>query len=240
MAASLPFGLLVLVTVPLLGKCELRLNAGCKIETLRACGDDYVPYKKGPHLHESGQEFDEGCKKDKTQIPCTLKFINDCTDGLPKAASLVAIKALEENIEAVCNVGSDPYKNYQRGIKCMNSHGDKLHKCVKNFLTILERAIVKAPAKDVIHYTCCSYHDTVDCLSNSLTPCESVGSKDFMVRVVEEMFGETLNLVCGSYTKGSPNCKSLPQLPRLGAKDRRVNNIVELLLEAAGTLGRKN
>ncbi|XP_050037831.1 uncharacterized protein [Dermacentor andersoni] len=240
MAASLHLGLLVLGTVSLLGRCELKLNAGCKVETLRACGDDYVPYKKGPHLHESGQEFDEGCKKDRTQIPCTLKFINECTDGLPKASALVAIKALEENVEAICNVGSDPYKNYQKGIKCMNSQGGKLHKCIKDFVSTMERAIVKAPAKDVIHYTCCSYHDTVECLSKSLTPCESVGSKDFIIRVVEEMFGETLNLVCGRYTKGSENCKSLPQLPRLGAKDRRVSNIVEILLEAAGTLGRKH
>ncbi|KAH7972377.1 hypothetical protein HPB52_011540 [Rhipicephalus sanguineus] len=147
MAASLGFTLLVLFAVPLLGKCELSLKPGCKVETLRACGDDFIPYKKGPHLHESGQEFDEGCN---------------------------------------------------------------------------------------------SYSQTVDCLYNALAPCKSVGAQDYMVGIVEEMFGETLNLVCGRYKKGSTECKSLPQLPRLGAKDRRLDNVVEILLEAAGTLGRKN
>ncbi|KAL1428759.1 hypothetical protein MTO96_016891 [Rhipicephalus appendiculatus] len=240
MAASLGISLLFFLAVPLLGKCELKLNPGCKVETLRACGDDFIPYKKGPHLHESGQEFDEGCKKDKTQLPCTIKFINDCTDGLSKAAALVAVKALEENVEAACAVGSDAYNKYQKGIKCMNSQGAKLHKCISNFKGILERAVVKAPPKDVIHYTCCSYSETVDCLSDALAPCKSVGAQDYMVGIVEEMFGETLNLVCGRYKKGSAECKSLPQLPRLGAKDRRLDNIVEILLEAAGTLGRKN
>ncbi|KAH6925060.1 hypothetical protein HPB50_000220 [Hyalomma asiaticum] len=150
------------------------------------------------------------------------------------------MKALEENIEAICIVGSDPYKDYQRGIKCMNSHGGEIHKCVKGFHNTLERAILKGPAQETIHYTCCSYHDAVDCIANALTPCESVGSKDFMIGVIEQMFGETLNLVCGRYTKGSQNCRSLPQLPQLGAKDRRIGNLVELLLEAASTLGRKN
>ncbi|KAH7972378.1 hypothetical protein HPB52_011541 [Rhipicephalus sanguineus] len=207
---------------PYKGKCELTLQPGCKVETLRACGDDYIPYKNDPHLHESGQEFEEGCKKDKVQIPCTLKFINDCTIGLSKAAALVAVKALEENIEAACSVGSEAYNNYQKIIKCMNSQGAKLHKCMNDFQGILERAVVKAPTKDIIHYTCW------------------VGAQDYMVKIAEDMFGETLNLVCGRYKKGSAECKSLPPLPRLGAKDRRLNNVVEILLEAAGTLGRKN
>ncbi|KAL1428760.1 hypothetical protein MTO96_016892 [Rhipicephalus appendiculatus] len=240
MAPGYCYRLLVLLAAPLLGTCQLQLSDGCKVETLRACGEDFIPYTKGPHLHESGTEFDEGCKRDKLQIPCTLDFINQCTEGLSKAAALVAVKALEENIEAVCNVDSDPYNEFQRGIKCMNSHGAEIHKCIKGFHDTLERAIMKGPVKETVHYTCCSYHDTLDCISNALTPCESVGSKDFMIGVIEQMFGETLNLVCGRYTKGSENCQSLPQLPQLDAKDRRIDNMVELLLEAAGTIGRKD
>ncbi|KAL3210751.1 hypothetical protein MRX96_036900 [Rhipicephalus microplus] len=218
MASGHYYRLLVLLAAPLLGTCQLQLSDGCKVETLRACGEDFIPYSKGPYLHESGTELDEGCKRDKVQIPCTLNFINECTEGLSKAAALVAVKALEENIEAVCNVGSDPYKEFQRGIKPSS----------------------KGSVKETVHYTCCSYHDTLDCISSALDPCESVGSKDFMIGVIEQMFGETLNLVCGRYTKGSDNCKSLPQLPPLDAKDRRIGNMVEVLLEAAGTIGRKN
>nr|XP_037275350.1 uncharacterized protein LOC119168003 [Rhipicephalus microplus] len=240
MASGHYYMLLVLLAAPLLGTCQLQLSDGCKVETLRACGEDFIPYSKGPYLHESGTELDEGCKRDKVQIPCTLNFINECTEGLSKAAALVAVKALEENIEAVCNVGSDPYKEFQRGIKCMNSHGVQIHKCIKGFHDTVERAIIKGSVKETVHYTCCSYHDTLDCISSALDPCESVGSKDFMIGVIEQMFGETLNLVCGRYTKGSDNCKSLPQLPPLDAKDRRIGNMVEVLLEAAGTIGRKN
>ncbi|KAH7942356.1 hypothetical protein HPB49_023336 [Dermacentor silvarum] len=240
MASCRGYCLLIFLVTPLLGSSQLQLNAGCKVETLHACGEDYIPFTKGPHLHESGKELEDGCKRDKVQILCALNFINDCTEGLSRATALVAVKALEENIEAICNVGSDPYKKYQRDIKCLNAHGEKIHKCIKGFHNFLERVIVKGPAEEVIHYTCCSYQDTLDCIGDALASCETVGSKDFMIGVIEQMFGETLNLVCGRFTKGSEGCRTLPQLPELGAKDRRIDNLVEVLLEAAGSLGRKS
>lgn len=230
----------VLLAASLIGASQAYLKAGCKIETLRACGNDYTPYANGPHLHESGQEFYEGCKRDRVQVPCTLKFIKDCTEGVARAAALVAVKALEENIEAICVVGSEPYKNYQRGIKCMNSHGDKMHKCMQSFHDILEQAVVKGPSSEVLHYTCCAYHELLDCVYKTLTPCESVGSKDLMIDVLNQVFGETLNLVCGRYTKGSSACQALPPLPQLGPQDRKIANYVELLLEASSARGRKN
>ncbi|KAL1428757.1 hypothetical protein MTO96_016889 [Rhipicephalus appendiculatus] len=87
---------------------------------------------------------------------------------------------------------------------------------------------------------CSTYQDVADCLFKALTPCESVGSRDYILRLVEEMFGGTLSLVCGRYKKGSTECNSLPELPHLGANDRRTDNMVELLLQVCGTLGRKN
>ncbi|XP_049526793.1 uncharacterized protein LOC119458947 [Dermacentor silvarum] len=240
MASSRGYCFLILLVTPLLGTCQLRLNAGCKVETLRACGQDYIPYVTSPHLHESGNEFDEGCKLHKVQISCNLKFINNCTEGISRAAALVAVQALEENTEAICNVGSDPYTEYQRDVKCLNAHGEKIHKCFKGFHNHLERAIVKGPANEVIHYACCSNYDTLDCIGDALASCETVGSKDFMFGVIEQMFGETLTLVCGKYTKGSEGCRALPELPELGAKDRRIVNTVELLLEIAGSIRRKS
>ncbi|XP_077522119.1 uncharacterized protein LOC144133132 [Amblyomma americanum] len=122
----------------------------------------------------------------------------------------------------------------------MNSVGDKLHKCVKSFHDVLERAVVKGARKDVIPSTCCAYHVASDCISNALTPCESVGAKAFMAGVVEQMFGETLNLVCGQHKKGSNACKALPQPPRLGPNDRRIPNFVELTLGTSSSIGRRN
>ncbi|XP_037577206.1 uncharacterized protein LOC119459569 [Dermacentor silvarum] len=126
MASCRGYCFLILLATPLLGTCLLQLNAGCKVETLHACGQDYIPYITSPRLQESGNEFDEECKKDKVQIPCNLNFINNCTDGVSRAAALVAVQALEEHIEAICNVGSDSYTEYQRDVKCLNAHGEKI------------------------------------------------------------------------------------------------------------------
>ncbi|KAH7942363.1 hypothetical protein HPB49_023453 [Dermacentor silvarum] len=78
------------------------------------------------------------------------------------------------------------------------------------------------------------------CVSKALTPCDSVGSKDLMLRVIDEIFGETLNLVCGHYSKGSNACKVLAPLPKLGPKDRRIANYIELILETSSTIGHKH
>lgn len=231
--------LLVFVT-SLSGTSQGALKPGCKIETLRACGDDFIPYSKHPHLHDFGKEFSDGCAKDKVQLPCTVNFINECVDGLPRAVALVAVKALEENIEATCIVGSETHKNYEKAIGCMNSVGDKVHKCISGYQGTLERAVVKAPKKEVVPYACCHYDDMADCLSTALAPCEEVGGKKIIFDVLEEAFGETLTLVCGSYTKGSESCKQLPALPRLSAKDRRIPNFVELLIELARIIGKKD
>ncbi|XP_077538181.1 uncharacterized protein LOC144150207 isoform X2 [Haemaphysalis longicornis] len=178
--------------------------------------------------------------KDKKQIPCTLKFIRECVIGLPQAAALVAVKALEESIEATCVIGSDAHKKYEKAIGCMNSVGDKLHKCVNGYQTALERAVLKTPPKEVIHYACCHYHDMLGCLATALAPCEKVGAKEIMIGVVEQVFGETLNLVCGRYTKGSEGCRTLPKLPQLSRNDKKIPNFVELMLQVSSTIGRKN
>ncbi|KAL3195660.1 hypothetical protein MRX96_001788 [Rhipicephalus microplus] len=52
--AALP---LVLVATSLLGLCwaePIQLKEGCKVETLRACGDTYLPYWKTTRLEVSG------------------------------------------------------------------------------------------------------------------------------------------------------------------------------------------
>lgn len=230
----------ILLVILLFGSCLGQLKPGCKVETLRACSDDYVPYGKHPILHGLGEDFAEKCMKDTEQIACTLKFVNECVDRLPKGVALLAINALDEAIEATCDVGSEAHKNFLNAVGCMNSVGDKLHKCIASYASVLERAAVKAPAKEVAHYACCHYHDMYDCLSSALAPCEDVGAKKIMFDVIEPVFGGTLSLVCGQYTKGSEGCKQLAALPQLGAKDRRISHFIELLIELAETIGKKD
>lgn len=79
-----------------------------------------------------------------------------------------------------------------------------------------------------------------DCLGKALTQCERVGAKKLTIGLLEHVFGETLSLVCDDYTRGSHACKSQPKLPELGPTDRKVENYIELLIEAANTIGRKN
>lgn len=232
-------GVTFLLVLFLLGMCHAYLKDGCKFETLRTCGDDYVPYFKKPRFYETAKEFHDGCKSDKDQIACTMKFVNECLKGLPQVAAVLAVTSVEEYTEDVCTVGSERYKGRQRSIQCLNSVGPKLQTCMRSAHANLERAVIKAPAKDVIGHACCRYNDAHDCVAEALTPCDSVGGKEFLLGVVEQILGASLGLVCGGYEKGSDSCNALPSLPPREASDRNIENFVELLVEIAGTIGRR-
>ncbi|KAL1419535.1 hypothetical protein MTO96_025279 [Rhipicephalus appendiculatus] len=279
---------IALLLVCLTGACRAQLKDGCKIETLRQCGDDFVPFRQenrasllrtaihgevrlrpwwGSKRPWWGQSYGPGGAKvalvgpklrpwwglkaalvgpklrpwsEHRQINCSLKFVDDCLKRLPKTAASLALKTLKEDIGAICTPGTDLYKAYQKAIGCMNTIGAKINACLKGLHGGLEKAVVKAPTAEVIHYACCSYGDVEDCLDKAMTQCESVGAKELTVGLLNHVFGETLSLVCDDYTRGSQACKSLPKLPPLSAADRKVENYLELLIEAANTIGRKH
>ncbi|XP_037499979.1 uncharacterized protein LOC119373994 [Rhipicephalus sanguineus] len=239
MRTSLGYATFVLLSATLLGTCRAHLKSGCKIETLRTCGEEYVPYLMTQRMPETPQELAKECAKYKQQIACTLHFHHDCTRGRSQSAALATVAALGENMEAVCTPGSGPNKAYLTGVKCMNYAGDKLHTCFTNLNSAVLRAVFKAPAKAAIHYTCCAYHNVTECIAKTLAPCHRVGAKDFLLGVLERVVGTGLRAACAVHTKGSDACKALKPLPQLGAKDVAVDSLIELLAEAASTIGRR-
>lgn len=233
----------VLVATSLLGLCwaePIQLKQGCKVETLRACGDTYLPYWKTTRLEVSGEPLRKNCQIYREQIECSRNFTRECAVGVPRAAALLGLEAFQDNVDATCTVGTKSYEEYQKAIGCMNSVGAKLNGCFRGLHDNLEKALVKAPTKDTINYSCCSYAEMVDCFERVLTPCEDVGGKQLTLTLVEQVFGETLSLVCGSYKRGSESCRSLPELPALGPNDPKYDGFVELVLEIASTFGRKD
>nr|XP_037275347.1 uncharacterized protein LOC119168001 [Rhipicephalus microplus] len=159
MRACLSYGFFCLLSASILGTCRAHLKSGCKIEALRTCGEEFVPYLNTRRMPETPQELATECEKYKKQIACTLHFHHECTRGRSQSVALATVAALGENIEAVCTPGSGPNKAYLTGVKCMNHAGDKLHACFDNLKSAVLRAVFKAPAKEAIHYTCCAYHN---------------------------------------------------------------------------------
>ncbi|XP_049526944.1 uncharacterized protein LOC125946870 [Dermacentor silvarum] len=168
-----------------------------------------------------------------------MHFASDCLYGIPKIAAGLTLSAFDDNTKSICKVGSEQHEAYRKAVGCMNSVGTKINACLKGFHSLVQRAVVKAQAKHVIGHACCSYHDALDCLRNALTPCDSAGSIEFATGLLGKVFGETLHLVCGEHTEGSEACKTLPEVPKLGPRDRKIDNYVELLVEVASKVGRQ-
>ncbi|XP_037576797.2 uncharacterized protein LOC119459021 [Dermacentor silvarum] len=129
---------------------------------------------------------------------------------------------------------------YQKAVGCITYVGVKINACMNGIRSGLQKAVVKAPNQDILHYACCSYGDLVDCLEPALTPCEEAGGKEFTLKWMDLVFGEALNLVCGNYKRGSEACKTLPKLPALGPKDRKLEGYIELIIETATAFGRRS
>lgn len=230
---------LVLLLASLIGISHAQLKPECKIEQLRECGSDYVPFVTRTYLHEAGEKFKEACELDHKQITCTLKFVEECLEGLPRVAGQLAIKAMEESYEATCTEGTDQFKLYNNAVKCLNSAGTKLHTCMETLSNTLQRGTSKAPPKEVIHYSCCAYHDALECVEQSLSGCDTDAGREFMTGSMESIFGETLSLVCGQYSRGSAACKQLPALPELESGETKITNVIELAVRVASSLGKK-
>uniref|UniRef100_A0A023FR73 Putative secreted protein n=1 Tax=Amblyomma cajennense TaxID=34607 RepID=A0A023FR73_AMBCJ len=239
MASHSAVGVLLLAAASLLGSSQAQLKPGCKIDQLRACGSDYVPFVTRTYLHEGGDKFKDACALDNKQIACTLKFVEDCLEGLPRVAAQLAIKSMEESYEATCSEGTDQNKLYKNGVKCLNAHGTQLHGCMSSLSDKLQRGTTKAPVKEVIHYSCCAYHEALQCVEESLADCDTDAGREFMAGSMESIFGETLSLVCGAYSRGSRACQELPKLPELGADEPRITNVIEQAISVASSLGKK-
>ncbi|KAH7971915.1 hypothetical protein HPB52_003708 [Rhipicephalus sanguineus] len=220
--------------------CRAQLKAGCKLETLRACGDDFVPYAKKTHLYSSGDEFKKACELVPLGSPLSRTLIRPIVYGVPPVAAQDGFHYIPLWWPVWCRPGARAQISFGKAVGCMNSVGTKLNSCWRTFRAAVQKAVIKAQANKVVFYTCCSYHDLTSCADQSLTPCESGGGKRFALDSLLGVFGESLNLACGDYTAGSQACRALPKLPDLGANDRRIENYIELLAETAIALGHKN
>lgn len=231
-----------IVVCALLGLCSGQLKSGCKVQTLRDCGSDYVVYSNSTRLAEGGEEFDTHCQLYLKQIDCAHKFCESCLENLPRVVTILALKAAEEDFEGACTAGTERNELYKKSIKCMNSVGKELHSCIGNLYNGLQTAVSNAPREEIVSYACCTYHSTVECVEGALAGCDDPDSpaREYITSVMERVFGQVLGLVCGPYSRGSTSCQQIPPLPPLVAGADRTSSLIELAIEVASSLRKKN
>lgn len=218
-----------------------QVKSGCKIQTLRDCGSDYVVYSNSTRLAEGGEEFDSHCQLYLKQIDCAHQFSETCLEKLPRVVTMLALKAAEEDFEGACTEGTERNELYKKSIKCMNAAGKELHVCIGKLYEDLQTAVSNAPREDIVHYACCTYHSTVDCTEAALSDCEDPDSpaREYITSVMERVFGQVLGLICGPYSRGSTSCQQIPPLLPLAPGADRTSSLIELAVEVAASLRKK-
>ncbi|XP_075534752.1 uncharacterized protein LOC142570009 [Dermacentor variabilis] len=222
-----------------MGVCHCQLKPGCDKAQLRACGEDYLVYSNSTRLPEPDEpEFEAICELFRKQVACTFDFSERCLEsGLPRVVALVGMEAAGDDFEAACTKGTDEHEMYKNSIKCMNAAGIKLNQCFGVLRDGLGDSLGAPPGRTV-HYTCCTYHDFLDCMELSVDACEPGSkAKEYLTNVMDRIYGQMLGLVCGRYTRGSTHCQALPKLPPY---DGPKQNLIDLLIEISSAFTNPN
>lgn len=239
--ASFTFPVAIVVCA-FLGLGSGQVKRGCKVQTLRDCGSDYVVYSNTTRLPEGGVEFDKHCRLYLKQIGCAQKFSETCLENLPRVVTLLVLNAAEEDFEAACTEGTERHELYKKSIQCMNAAGKELNACIGNLYNGFQTAVSNAPREEMVYYACCTYHSALECAETALAArCEDpeLPALEFITSVMERVFGQVLGLVCGPYSRGSKSCHQIPTLPPLAPGASRTLSLIELAIEVASSLRKK-
>lgn len=214
----------------------LKDTPECAPVALDACGRSFIPYAETTRMAETEQELKEQCSLHFKQLDCAKNYTTVCVTGLPRVAALLALDAADENIEAVCTPGTELHMMYRNSIKCVNKVGTKMNSCIRDLVLDLSTAAEKAPLESQVAYGCCFYYALLGCYSNALVNCNGTQAHQLVATLAENVFGQTLGLVCGVYTRGSPSCEALPDLNRLDPSELATDNFILPLVTLANRL----
>lgn len=214
----------------------LKETADCSVSILDGCGRAFIPYADTTRMAETEQELKEQCALHFKQLRCARNFTTMCATGLPRVAAVLALDAADENIEAVCTPRTELHTMYNSAIRCLNKVGVKMNGCIRDLVIDLNTAVARAPVESQVAYGCCYYYDLLGCYNDALTGCTGTDANRLVATLAENVFGQTLGLVCGIYTKGSPACLTLEPLKRLDLSELDTENFIVPLVTIAGTL----
>ncbi|KAL1428764.1 hypothetical protein MTO96_016896 [Rhipicephalus appendiculatus] len=186
--------------------------AGCTTPEAEKCGYDFVPYFITPKLADDAKGLAAQCTLFRRQLKCGEDFAVKCLDGLPKGVILLMLRAAVDEYGMFCNTTSPKHKEYLDSIK--------------------------PPDRQQIPYSCCYYHDFVECAEAALTRgCKLPAAKKFFEDIIDHVFGEVLSLACNKYKKGTGACEALPVLPTKDDAKARDRGFIEPLAVIASKLG---
>ncbi|KAK8779517.1 hypothetical protein V5799_019141 [Amblyomma americanum] len=215
---------------------HLKESPQCAVSVLDGCGKAFIPYADSTRMAETEEELKEQCALHFKQLRCTRNFTTECAIGLPRVAAVLALDAADENIEAVCTPGTELNQMYNNTIRCINKVGVQMNRCIRDLVVDLSTAVAKAPLESQVAYGCCYYYDLLGCYDRALVGCNRTDAPRLAATLAENVFGQTLGLVCGVYTKGSPACEALPPLQRLDPSELNTDNFIVPLVTLASTL----
>ncbi|KAM7288705.1 uncharacterized protein ISCGN_028897 [Ixodes scapularis] len=211
--------------------------------------------KAGPGIHACVRRFQEAlfiaaskaprkvkvphaCCEELKSLSCAKDYASRCLLGFTRGAALVAINAVQEEVEGKCDSTHILHRRYFEHVGCMNKAGPGIHACVRRFQEALFIAASKAPRKVKVPHACCEYSEFYECTERSLRDnCGDPKTIEHVQDTVSNVVGDLLSIVCGRYQRGSADCLALGKLPPLPANQTVPRNLISPLKAIVRSLG---
>ncbi|CAN7983102.1 unnamed protein product, partial [Ixodes hexagonus] len=150
--------------------------------------------------------------QEEKDLQCVTDYAKKCLEGIPRGmVQLVVDGSTTVGLEK-CTVGNPGHTRYLKYAKCLNTAGDKIHRCMKRLTGILEASAEHQETKHKIGLACCSFSGYRQCILDAVkTSCDDA-HVDYAQDLIQTYAGELLDTVCINYKPGSEGCRRLPSL----------------------------
>ncbi|CAN8009470.1 unnamed protein product [Ixodes pacificus] len=217
---------------------QFRDDASCSDHVIDSCGTDFLVFSKASQLPDTPEKLAASCTEELKGLSCAKDYASRCLLGFTRGAALVAINAVQEEVEGKCDSTHILHKRYFEHVGCMNKAGPGIHSCVRRFQEALFIAASKAPRKVKVPHACCEYSEFYECTERSLRDsCGDPKTIEHVQDTVSNVVGDLLSIVCGRYQRGSADCLALGKLPPLPANQTVPRNLISPLKAIVRSLG---
>ncbi|CAN8031963.1 unnamed protein product [Ixodes persulcatus] len=105
-----------------------------------------------------------------------------------------------------------PGAGYMKHAECLNTAGDKIHRCMKRLTGILEASAEHHKREHKIGLACCSFGGYRQCIVDAVKGSCDDSHVAYAHDLIQSYAGELLDTVCINYKPGEESCGGLPTL----------------------------
>ncbi|XP_042144708.1 uncharacterized protein LOC121834873 [Ixodes scapularis] len=189
-----------------------RVKKGCERDLLDRCSVSLFFFTGSARIPGSAQELANTCEEEQKDRQCVTDYTQTCLEGIPRGMVQLVLDGSSTVGREKCTVGSPGHTRYMKHAECLNTAGDKIHRCMKRLTGILEASAEHHERKHKIGLACCSFGGYRQCIVDAVKGSCDDSHVAYAHELIETYAGVLLDTVCINYKAEDESCRGLPTL----------------------------